>query len=69
MIKHMDDVNWNTSLSNSALISWSYDKDGNGIVLIGVKDPLGIEERTEIIRVATDSDGIDILKALGVSPL
>lgn len=69
MIKQIEDTNWKVTLSNSALVSWSYTKDGEGLVLIGVRDPLGIDERMEIRTVATNEDGIDILKAMGISIL
>lgn len=64
------ELNWKPSKSNSVIVSWDYSsKDGSGLVLIGAKDPLGIEQRLEIVNVLTNEDGLDILRKLGIDPL
>lgn len=55
--------------NDSVIISWNYEKDGDdlkGIVLIGEKDPLGIEQRIKIIEAYKDSDGVEFLNKLGI---
>lgn len=55
--------------NDSVIISWSYEKDGDdskGVVLIGDKDPLGIEQRIKIIEAYKDSDGVEFLNKLGI---
>lgn len=51
---------------DSLIISWSYDDNGDGIVTIGDKDPLGIEQRIRILDAIPNEKGLDILKCLGV---
>lgn len=55
--------------NDSVIISWNYEKDGDdlkGVVLVGEKDPLGIEQRIKVIEAYPDSEGIDFLNKLGI---
>lgn len=52
--------------NSSVILSWSYDDHGNGVVIMGEKDPLGIEQRINIVQVWKDEVGISILKALDI---
>lgn len=54
------------SSNSSVILSWSYDDRGNGIVIMGEKDPLGIEQRIKPIQVWKDEVGISILKELDI---
>lgn len=63
------ETNWKPTSVNSMMISWSYGSDGTGVVILGVKDPMGIEQRTEIFNAFSDEEGLAILKALGVDPV
>lgn len=64
------ELNWKPSGNNSVIVSWDYsNKDGSGLVIIGARDPLGIEQRIEIVNVLTNEEGLDILRKLGIDPL
>lgn len=63
------ETNWKPTSVNSMIVSWSYRSDGKGSVVLGVKDPMGIEQRTEILNIFLDEEGLAILKALGVDPV
>lgn len=52
--------------NDSFIIAWNYNDDGEGIVTIGDKDPLGIEQRIRILDAIPNEKGLDILKRLGV---
>lgn len=52
--------------NSSVILSWSYDDHGNGVVIMGEKDPLGIEQRINIVQVWKDEVGISILKELDI---
>lgn len=54
------------SFNDSLMLSWSYDKSGKGILLVGEKDPLGIKQRLRVIDALNDEEGLDILKRLGI---
>lgn len=54
------------SSNSSVILSWSYDDQGNGVVIMGEKDPLGIEQRIKPIQVWQDEVGISILKELDI---
>lgn len=54
------------SSNASIVLSWSYDDRGNGVVIMGEKDPLGIEQRINIVQVWQDEVGIAILKELDI---
>lgn len=54
------------SSNSSVILSWSYDDHGNGVVIMGEKDPLGIEQRINIVQVWKDEVGISILKELDI---
>lgn len=52
--------------NDSVILSWSYDDDGKGTVLLGRKDPLGILQRIEVMDASTDEAGLGILRELGI---
>lgn len=52
--------------SDSVILSWSYDDNGKGTVLLGRKDPLGILQRIEVMDASTDEAGLGILRELGI---
>lgn len=55
--------------NDSVIISWNYEKDGGdlkGIVLIGEKDPLGIDQRIRILDALPGELGLKFLKNIGV---
>ena len=54
------------SSNSSVILSWAYDDHGNGVVIMGEKDPLGIEQRIKPIQVWQDEVGISILKELDI---
>ena len=54
------------SSNASIVLSWSYDDHGNGVVIMGEKDPLGIEQRIKVVQVWQDEVGISILKELDI---
>lgn len=51
---------------DSLIVSWSYDDKGNGIVTIGDKDPLGIDQRIRILDALSGELGLKFLKNIGV---
>ena len=51
---------------DSLIISWSYDDKGDGIVIIGDKDPLGIDQRIRVLDAFPGELGLKFLKNLGV---
>lgn len=55
-----------SNINGSVIVSWDYDSDGKGIVLIGEKDPLGIQQRINVIDAKTDKDGLEALSGLGI---
>ena len=54
------------SFNDSLILSWSYHEDGKGVVILGDKDPLGIEQRIRVLDSKFDEEGLEILRALGV---
>lgn len=54
------------SFNDSLILSWSYNEDGVGGLVIGEKDPLGIVQRIRVVDVKLDEEGLEILHALGV---
>lgn len=54
------------SKNDSVVISWSYEDNGKGIVIVGHKDPMGIFQRMIPVGAYTDKDGIDFLHKIGI---
>ena len=54
------------SFNDSLILSWSYNEDGVGGLVIGEKDPLGIVQRIRVVDAKFDEEGLEILRALGV---
>ena len=54
--------------TGSVILSWSYDAQGKGVVVMGRKDPLSLTgTRTEIINAWENQDGLDKLATLGIT--
>ena len=54
------------SFNDSLILSWSYNEDGIGTLVIGEKDPLGIIQRIRVVDAKIDEEGLEILRVLGV---
>lgn len=52
--------------TDSVIISWDYSGSGEGFVLVGEKDPLGIEQRIHILDVLSGDSGLSALHGLGI---
>ena len=51
----------------SIMLSWCYDSDGKGVVIMGLKDPMSIDgSRIDIKQAWTDEEGLEKLKGLGI---
>lgn len=67
--KALDELNIraNTFTRNdSIVVSWSFDEDGKGALMIGHQDPLGIFQRMVPIDIKLDDKALEYLKLLGV---
>lgn len=59
-----------SNTSGSVILSWCYDENKKGIVIMAEKDPLSIDgTRTEIKGAWTDEEGLAKLKELGIDSL
>lgn len=55
--------------TGSAVISWSFDENGKGIVILGIKNPLKFANNAlDIKDVWNDEKGLDILQGIGIDP-
>lgn len=52
--------------TGSIILSWSYKEDGEGVVVMGRKNPLSINSDMEILNAWVNSEGLDKLKKLGI---
>ena len=52
--------------TGSIILSWSYKEDGEGVVVMGRKNPLSINSDMEILNAWVNSEGLDKLKQLGI---
>lgn len=52
--------------TGSIILSWSYKVDGEGVVVVGRKNPLSINSDMEILNAWVNEEGLDKLKQLGI---
>lgn len=52
--------------TGSIILSWSYKDDGEGVVIMGRKNPLSINSDMEILNAWVNEEGIDKLKQLEI---
>lgn len=52
--------------TGSIVLSWSYGDNGEGVVVIGRKNPLSINSDMEILNAWVNEEGLDKLKQLGI---
>lgn len=55
--------------TGSIILSWSYKDDGEGVVIMGRKNPLSINSDMEILNAWVNEEGLDKLKQLGIDPI
>lgn len=55
--------------TGSIILSWSYNFDGEGVVVMGRKNPLSINSDMEILNAWVNEEGLDKLKQLGIDPI
>lgn len=62
-----------SNISGSVILSWCYDENSKGVVIVAEKDPLSILSidgtRTKIKNAWTDAEGLAKLKELGIDIL
>lgn len=52
--------------TGSVILSWSYDSDGEGVLIMGRKDPLSMNGDMEILNAWVNDDGLEKLKQFGI---
>lgn len=52
--------------AGSIILSWSYKDDGEGVVVMGRKNPLSMNSEMEILNAWVNDDGLEKLKQLGI---
>ena len=52
--------------TGSVILSWSYDSDGEGVLIMGRKNPLSMNGDMEILNAWVNDDGLDKLKQFGI---
>ena len=52
--------------TGSAILSWSYNLDGEGVLIMGRKNPLSMNSDMEILSAWINDDGLEKLKQLGI---
>lgn len=55
--------------TGSIILSWSYGDNGEGVVVMGRKNPLSINSDMEILNAWVNEEGLDKLKQLGIDPI
>lgn len=55
--------------TGSIILSWSYNFDGEGVVVMGRKNPLSINSDMEILNAWVNDDGLEKLKQFGIDPI
>ena len=55
--------------TGSIILSWSYNYDGEGVVVMGRKNPLSINSDMEILNAWVNEEGLDKLKQIGIDPI
>ena len=59
--EHLDDIFGNARVSGSLVLSWSFETDSNGVLLVGVKRP---GQSTEIMNAFTGDRAKEIVESL-----
>lgn len=52
--------------TGSVILSWSYDSDGEGVLIMGRKNPLSMNGDMEILNAWVNNDGLEKLKQFGI---
>ena len=52
--------------TGSVILSWSYNLDGEGVLVMGRKNPLSMNSDMEILNVWVNDDGLEKLKQFGI---
>lgn len=52
--------------TGSVILSWSYNSDGEGVLVMGRKNPLSMNNDMEILNAWINDDGLEKLKQFGI---
>ena len=52
--------------TGSVILSWSYDSEGEGVLIMGRKNPLSMNSDMEILNAWVNDDGLEKLKQFGI---
>lgn len=52
--------------TGSVILSWSYNSDGEGVLIMGRKNPLSMNSDMEILNAWVNDDGLEKLKQFGI---
>ena len=52
--------------TGSVILSWSYNSDGEGVLVMGRKNPLSMNGDMEILNAWVNDDGLEKLKQFGI---
>lgn len=52
--------------TGSVILSWSYNSDGEGVLVMGRKNPLSMNSDMEILNAWVNDDGLEKLKQFGI---
>lgn len=52
--------------TGSIILSWSYSSNGEGVLVMGRKNPLSMNSDMEILNAWVNDDGLEKLKQLGI---
>lgn len=63
------DILTNHKNTGSIILSWSYNYDGEGVLVMGRKNPLSMNSDMEILNAWVNDDGLEKLKQFGIDPI
>ena len=52
--------------TGSVILSWSYNSDGEGVLIMGRKNPLSMNGDMDILNAWVNDDGLEKLKQFGI---
>ena len=52
--------------TGSIILSWNYNYNGEGVLVMGRKNPLSMNSDMEILNAWVNDDGLEKLKQLGI---
>lgn len=52
--------------TGSVILSWSYNSDGEGVLIMGRKNPLSMNGDMEILNAWVNDDGLNKLRQFGI---